>query len=240
MNSLIKAAHYQQLGDIIMANLHNLRKGTESAELFDFYNNRPVCIKMKINLSPQKNAEQYYRKAKNQQIEMSVLQKNIRSKKDQAERISEYLKEIDKIDSLKELRQFADSKGLAGKRKTRTAESSRFHMYDHMGFRILIGKNARNNDDLTFGYGYKEDLWLHAKDAKGSHVLIKYQAGKNFPKPVITMAARLAAYYSANRNMDTCPVIYTPRKYVRKSKGMPPGAVIVEREEIIFVKPAKK
>jgi predicted ribosome quality control (RQC) complex YloA/Tae2 family protein len=240
LNDLKKAAHYQQLGDIIMANLHNIRKGTESIELFDFYNHRPVHIKMKINLSPQKNAEQYYRKAKNQQIEMATLQKNIRLRADQSERISEYIKEIDKIGNLKELRHFADSKGLARKGKPRTAEPSRFHMYDHMGFRILVGKNARNNDELTFGYGYKEDLWLHAKDAKGSHVLIKYQAGKNFPKPVITMAARLAGYHSANRNMDTCPVIYTPRKYVRKSKGMPPGAVIVEREEIIFVKPAKK
>ena len=116
-------------------------------------------------------------------------------------------------------------------------ETPRFKMYEHMGFRILVGRNAKNNDELTFQYGYKEDLWLHAKDVKGSHVLIKYQSGQNFPKPVIRYAAELAGYYSGNKNANTCPVIYTPRKYVRKSKGLPAGAVMVDKEEIIFVNP---
>ena len=122
-------------------------------------------------------------------------------------------------------------------KKEKKSEQPRFKIYDHIGFQILVGRNAKNNDELTFKYGYKDDLWLHAKDVKGSHVLIKYQSGKNFPKPVITVAAQLAAYFSSNKNSDTCPVIYTPKKFVRKSKGMPAGTVILEKEEIIFVKP---
>jgi predicted ribosome quality control (RQC) complex YloA/Tae2 family protein len=107
------------------------------------------------------------------------------------------------------------------------------------GFRIWVGKNAAGNDELTLKYSFKEDLWLHVKDVAGSHVIIKYQAGKKFPKDVIERAAQLAAYNSKRKNETLCPVVVTPKKFVRKRKGDPPGAVIVEREEVIMVVPAK-
>jgi predicted ribosome quality control (RQC) complex YloA/Tae2 family protein len=107
----------------------------------------------------------------------------------------------------------------------------------YMGFRIWIGKDAVTNDELTTRFGSKEDLWLHAKDVAGSHVLIKHQAGKKFPKDVIERAAQLAAFYSKRKTDTLCPVAYTPRKYVRKRKGDPAGAVVVERESVILVEP---
>ncbi len=102
-----------------------------------------------------------------------------------------------------------------------------------------MGKNAAGNDELTLKYSFKEDLWLHVKDVAGSHVIIKYQAGKKFPKDVIERAAQLAAYNSKRKNETLCPVVVTPKKFVRKRKGDPPGAVVVEREEVIMVEPAK-
>ncbi|MEQ8810389.1 MAG: hypothetical protein RIE59_15060, partial [Imperialibacter sp.] len=77
----------------------------------------------------------------------------------------------------------------------------------------------------------------HAKDVPGSHVVLKWRAGQNFPKPVIEQAAALAAYYSKRKTDTLCPVIFTPKKWVRKPKGAHPGAVIVEREEVIMVEP---
>jgi predicted ribosome quality control (RQC) complex YloA/Tae2 family protein len=100
-----------------------------------------------------------------------------------------------------------------------------------------LEKNATANDELTLKYGYKEDLWLHAKDVAGSHVLIKYQAGKKFPRDVIERAASLAAYNSKRKTETLCPVTCTLRKYVRKRKGDPAGMVVVEREEVILVEP---
>jgi predicted ribosome quality control (RQC) complex YloA/Tae2 family protein len=108
------------------------------------------------------------------------------------------------------------------------------------GIRIWIGKNAQSNDTLTLKYGYKEDLWLHAKDVAGSHVLIKHQAGKPFPKDVVEHAAQLAAYYSKRKNESLCPVAITPRKFVRKRKGDKPGAVVVDREEVVMVEPLRE
>ncbi|HEY9488598.1 MAG TPA: NFACT RNA binding domain-containing protein, partial [Chryseosolibacter sp.] len=119
------------------------------------------------------------------------------------------------------------------------AASTPFHEFHLRDFRILVGKNAQNNDLLTFKHSYKEDLWLHAKDVSGSHVLIKFQAGKQFPKDVIEYAASLAAFNSKRKTDTLCPVIVTPKKFVRKRKGDPAGAVVVEREKIVMVEPLK-
>jgi predicted ribosome quality control (RQC) complex YloA/Tae2 family protein len=112
-----------------------------------------------------------------------------------------------------------------------------YHAVEFNGYHIWIGKNAKANDILTLKYAFKEDLWLHAKDVPGSHVVIKYKAGKNFPKDVIERGAQLAAYYSKRKNETLCPVAVTSKKFVRKRKGDPAGAVVVEREEVIMVEP---
>ena len=109
--------------------------------------------------------------------------------------------------------------------------------FEFKGFKIWVGKNAESNDQLTLKHSYKEDLWLHAKDVPGSHVIIKHQSGKPFPKDVIERAAQLAAYNSKRKTETLCPVAFTPKKYVRKRKGDPAGAVVVEREDVIMVEP---
>ncbi|HLT71447.1 MAG TPA: NFACT RNA binding domain-containing protein, partial [Cyclobacteriaceae bacterium] len=98
--------------------------------------------------------------------------------------------------------------------------------------------SAQANDQLLQKYSSKDDLWLHARDVSGSHVIVKHQAGKKFPGAVIERAAQLAAFHSKRKNESLCPVILTPRKYVRKRKGDPAGTVVVDREEVIMVVPA--
>ena len=105
------------------------------------------------------------------------------------------------------------------------------------GFQIWVGKSAKDNDALTLRHGYKEDLWLHARDVSGSHVLLKHQANRPFPPAVVEKAAALAAWYSKRKTDTLCPVICTPKKYVRKTKGAPPGQVVVEKEKVLLVEP---
>ncbi len=228
---------YRQTADIIMANLHEIKPHIREIELFDFYHDKPINIKLNPNMSPQKNAEQFYRKAKNQQREVEMLRNNIERKKKSATVIQKIIHELEATEDLKLLRNLNEKYQIdtAPNKKTGTEQ---FKSYDYMGFKILVGRNAKNNEELTFEYGYKDDLWLHAKDVSGSHVLIKYQAGKPFPKPVLEKAGQLAAFYSKNRNTKVCPVIYTEKKYVRKLKGAPPGTVRIEKENILFANPA--
>ncbi|MCU0419675.1 MAG: NFACT RNA binding domain-containing protein [Cyclobacteriaceae bacterium] len=234
LDELLADRHYQQWADLIMAHLHSIPEGAHIVSLANFYDdNRPVDIRLKPELSPQKNAEVLYRKAKNQAIEKSKLAERMAAKARERETLAQQLAAIEAAADLKNLRQQAPLVST----QQQAEPPLPYHAFECQGFKIWVGKNADHNDTLTFQWGYKEDLWLHAKDVPGSHVLIKHQANKPFPKPVIERAAELAAYNSKRKTDTLCPVIVTPRKYVRKRKGDPPGAVVVEKETVILVEP---
>lgn len=112
-----------------------------------------------------------------------------------------------------------------------------YKKFEYGGFTILVGKGARENDELTLKYAKKNDLWLHAKDVTGSHVVLKQQSSKPFPQDVVEKAAQAAAFYSKRKSDSLSPVIVTPKKFIRKPKGLPPGMVHIDKEETILVKP---
>lgn len=231
--------HFTHWANLIMANLHAVAAGASEMTVADFYNDhQAVTIPLKPALSPQKNAEVYYRKAKNQHLEIEKLKDGIRKKEADVARAHQLLAQLEEHAYLKDLRLWASRHGLERK-KQKTEPALPFHEVTHMGYQIWIGKNAAANDVLTQQYAYKEDLWLHAKDVAGSHVLIKYQAGKSFPKEVVERAAELAAFHSKRKTDTLCPVLFTPKKFVRKPKGAAPGAVVVEREQVMLVAPAQ-
>ena len=238
LGELTAENNYKTWADLIMANMHQIKSGSDKTILPDFYHeNHMVEIKLKKELSPQKNAEVYYRKAKNQHIEIERLQKNITDKTEEIERLKNQLAKIESISSdLKTLRSATEKGNSKGKPEKQTV-SLPYHEFECHGFKIWVGRNAQANDELTLKYSYKEDLWLHVKDVPGSHVLIKHQSGKNFPKDVIERAAQLAAYNSKRKTETLCPVVVTPKKFVRKRKGDPAGAVVVEKEDVIMVEP---
>ncbi|MDQ2657645.1 MAG: NFACT RNA binding domain-containing protein [Bacteroidota bacterium] len=228
--------HYRVWADLIMANLHAIPPGSERIVLNNFYDdNRPQEIALKRDLTPQKSAELFYRKAKNQHIEIERLENSIARKKEEMKILTDKITEAEGLTDLKTVRALASALNPSVGKKE--AGPLPYHEFEYNGFKVLVGRHAQANDTLTFRYGHKDDLWLHAKDVSGSHVLIKYQAGKNFPKDVIEYAASLAAYNSKRKTETLCPVIMTPKKFVRKRKGDPAGAVMVEREDVIMVEP---
>ncbi|MCS7018927.1 MAG: NFACT RNA binding domain-containing protein [Cytophagales bacterium] len=228
---------YEEIANILMANLHTIPPRASSVRLFDFYHNTYTEIKLKETLTAQKNAEVYYRKAKNHKIEIEKQREAIAAKQKELQKINRQIAEVAKQQRLKDLRRYLKTEGLITNITAAPPELP-FRRMEIDGFEVWIGKNARSNDLLTQKYTYKEDLWLHARDASGSHVILKYKPGKPFPPQVIEKAAQLAAWYSKRRHETLCPVIYTPKKYVRKPKGMPEGAVVVEREQVLLVEPA--
>lgn len=229
--------HYKTWADLLMANLHTVKMGMDKIVLPDFYHeNKPIEIKLKKELNAQKNAEVFYRKSKNHHIEIQKLKEALAKKETECTTLHQYMKEIAQTESLKELRKFMDSLGLTAIAVKKQVPLP-YHETEYNGFKIWVGKNAKQNDELTLHYTYKEDLWLHAKDVAGSHVVVKYQSGKKFPKDVVERAAQLAAFNSKRKTDSLCPVIYTPKKFVRKRKGDPSGSVVVEKEEVTLVEP---
>src|SRR5690606_15434518 len=114
-------------------------------------------------------------------------------------------------DNHKKLEYF--SKKYSAYKTSASAEEQIFRFCEYEGFKIYVGKSAENNDELTQKFAHKDDLWLHAKDVTGSHVIIRHQSGKTFPKTVLEKAASLAAFYSKRKNDSLCPVQYTQKKY---------------------------
>jgi predicted ribosome quality control (RQC) complex YloA/Tae2 family protein len=228
----------EEIANIIMANLHAIPAGSEKITLFDFYRNQNIDIMLKKDLSPQKNAEIFYRKSKNRPLEITRLKKNLTDIESRIKILMNDLSEAGKSDHYKKLDLYFD-KYIRKPEAAVTEAEDLFKTYDYHGYKIFVGRNAANNDELTQKFAHKEDLWLHAKDVSGSHVVIRHQSGKNFPRNVIEKAAQLAAWYSKRKNDSLCPVIYTLKKYVRKQKGAAKGAVKVERESVLMVVPSE-
>ncbi len=228
--------HYQTWGDLLMAHLHVIKTGVSKVHLQDFYSGLPVEIKLKPELNAQKNAEVFYRKSKNHQIEIDKLKESISQKESELNRFLELQEKISGCHDLSSLLEITDLLSKSDKAKEKIKKLP-YHEFEFKGFKIRVGKNAEANDQLTLKYSYKDDLWLHAKDVAGSHVVIKHQSGKNFPKDVIEYAASLAAYYSKRKTESLCPVSFTPKKFVRKRKGDPAGMVVVEKEDVVLVEP---
>jgi predicted ribosome quality control (RQC) complex YloA/Tae2 family protein len=237
LTELEQGNNYKVWADLIMANMHHVEPGSEKVLLNDFYDeDKPVEIKLKKDFSAQKNAEVYYKKSKNQNIELGHLRDALTQKQKAIDEVTAQLLTLQGVSDLKTLRQVSATFQHDVK-ESAEGKVLPYHEFIVNGFKIWVGRNAQSNDILTLKFGYKEDLWLHAKDVAGSHVIIKHQAGKNFPKDVIERAAQLAAYNSKRKNETLCPVIVTPKKFVRKRKGDPAGAVIVEREDVMMVEP---
>jgi predicted ribosome quality control (RQC) complex YloA/Tae2 family protein len=237
MEELSDSHDLEKIGHILMANLHRIPEKSEKITLENFYTQKEITIKLKKELSPQKNAEWYYKKAKNQKIEIAKLEENLQARELHLAMLQNHLQQIESIENLRDLRSYLKKNALDFQDE-KQEQGSPFRSFQIEGFTVLVGRNAQNNDLLTQKYAYKEDLWLHAKDVSGSHVVIKYQAGKAFPKTVIEKAAQLAAYFSKRKNETLCPVIVTPKKFVRKTKDLDFGQVIVEKETVVMVEPS--
>jgi len=228
-----KQIPHQQIADIIMANLYAIPQKAKQVELFDFYRNENISIVLDERVSPQKHAENLYRKAKNQHVEIEKLKENLALKQDLFQKLTEKLHFVETCTEIKLLQKEQKIE------KEEVEKETPFKEYTVEDFKIYVGRNSKNNDELTLKFATKDDLWLHAKDASGSHVVIKTKSGKTTPKIVIEKAAQLAAFYSKRRNESMCPVMITEKKYVRKKKGMPAGAVLVEKERVLLVEPAE-
>lgn len=226
-----KTSH-REIADLIMANLHLIEPNTSSVELLNFYTDEDLKVKLNPRMSAQRNAEKYYNKAKNVEIEIKALSESISTKELLLDELEQNIKTVHNATEMSDLQSF-----LKKNKKKESKKGTPFKQLEIDGFTVLVGNNARQNDLLTLKFAKKEDLFFHAKDVSGSHVILKQISGKSIPKSTLEKTAALAAYYSKRKTDSLCPVGYTPKKYVRKPKGAPAGLVLVEREKVLLVKP---
>lgn len=244
--SLDRADEYEKYGHLLMAHAHeDTRPDQEEIEVEDLYDEQQtVTIPLKEHKDIAENAQYYYEKAKESRTSYEKAIERIGKVEDEIEELKGLLDEIGKFERLYELEKWIKNHSDTLEKYgygtgDQDQATSPFRKFKVGKYEVWIGKSAKSNDKLTT-LAHKEDVWLHARGVPGSHTVIRMGNQKEYPpKKVILQAASYAAYYSKARGMKTAPVMYTKVKYVRSPKGAPPGAVVVEREEVEMVPPQK-
>ncbi|MDD7650980.1 MAG: NFACT RNA binding domain-containing protein [Candidatus Faecousia sp.] len=237
--------HLRQMGDIVTANLHAITKGQRILEAENFYDPdmKQIQIPLSPLLSPQQNAAKFYKeyaKAKNAEKELTRQLELGRGELEYLESVLEELDRAENEQELEEIRQELAAGGYVrqdpGRKRMKQAASKPMRFVSTDGYPIYVGRNNRQNDELTTKLAQKNDLWLHVQKQSGSHVIIPW-AGVQPPDDTITQAAQLAAWFSQGRQGQNVAVDVTPVRYVKKPGGAKPGMVVYTTYRTVYVTP---
>ena len=235
----------RQLGDIVTANIHRIRKGQTTVQAEDFYDEDMKVIDIPLSpiLSPQQNAAKFYKDYARMKNAEKELTKQIELGETELHYLRSVLDELNRAGSeaeLEEIRQELHAGGYVrsetGKKRMKQSKLPPQHFVSTDGFHIYVGRNNRQNDELTFKTARKDDLWLHAQKVHGSHVIIAC-AGRPVPDDTVTQAAQLAAHYAEAAGGQNVSVDVTPVKQVKKPVNGKPGMVIYHTYRTVVVNP---
>jgi len=238
-----RAGTYERFGNALMAALPDMQRGSRTFD--DTIEGERVSILLDPALSPVQNAQRYFEKAKRAKSageESARRMIEISARIDRLEKLLAGAKDLapgDKEETfLSQHAEEFESVGLGA--RSREKERLPFRIFTvEGGFEVWAGKNGANNDLLTLRYAKPDDLWFHARGGSGSHVVLKVSSGKGEPgKKACEQAAAIAAYYSKMKNSGTVAVAMTEKRFVRKPRGAPAGTVMIEREKVLFARPA--
>ncbi len=232
----------RQSGELILAYQYSMTAGQESFRAAYEVDGPELTIKLDPVLSPVENAQRYFRRYE----KAKSANKGVPELIQETERALAFLDQLaldlelaENWPEIEEVRSILEAQGYVrgpARKRPQSGKSKPLRVVTDDGFVIWVGRNARQNDDVTFVRGSADDLWLHARGVPGAHVIIKND-GRDIPDAVIEHAARLAARYSPKRGEARVLVDVTQRKHVRKIKGGKPGMVTYRNEEPITVRP---
>ena len=232
-------------GDIVTANLHAMTRGMTVLRAEDFYQEDmpEIEIPLRPELSPQQNAARFYKEYNKAKHAEKILAEQIARGEIEEEYLGAVLDELNRAESerdLAEIRAELEAGGYvrsADRRRQQKQPASRpmrFRSSD--GFEILVGRNNRQNDQLSLKTARRDDLWLHIQKFHGTHVIVCC-AGAPVPDGTITEAAMLAAWYSQAREGQNVPVDVTQVRNLRKPNGAKPGMVVYDCYRTVIVTP---
>ena len=235
----------RQLGDILTANIHRVVKGQTTVECEDFYDENMALIQIPISpiLSPQQNAAKFYKDYARMKNAEKELTRQITLGEEELQYLRSVLEELNRAQTdaeLEEIRRELQEGGYlkadTGRRKMKQSKVPPMRFQSTDGYPIYVGRNNRQNEELTFRLARKDDIWLHAQKVHGSHVIISC-GGTTPPDDTITQAAQLAAHYSESVGGQNLPVDVTPVRQVKKIPNGKPGMVIYHTYRTVIVNP---
>ena len=237
----------RQLGDIVTANIHRITKGQTILQAEDFYDEEMSVIDIPLSpiLSPQQNAAKFYKDYTRMKNAEKELTHQISLGEQELDYLQSVLEELNRAETdaeLEEIKTELQSGGYiradSSKKRIKQAKLAPMRFESTDGYPIYVGRNNRQNEELTFRLARKDDLWLHAQKVHGSHVIISC-GGATPPDDTVTQAAQLAAFYAEKSAGQNIPVDVTPVKQVKKIPGGKPGMVIYHTYKTVIVNPYK-
>jgi predicted ribosome quality control (RQC) complex YloA/Tae2 family protein len=251
------AEQERQLGDLILANLGTLRRADQNLVLIDFFHpDQPeITVAIADRETPQQLAAKYFKQYQKARRGQQEIDKRLKQLNKQIAQQQYYLQQLEAITTIAELREtlsrlfpelaaklFAPitASSAAQKQRERAATTSlpavrRYLSSD--GFEILVGRSDASNDQLTFQVAKSSDIWLHAADYPGPHVLIRNPERRMIPQLTLQEAAQLAAFFSKARGETQAAVRYTERKHISRPKKAQPGMVLMTQFKTLMVRP---
>lgn len=237
--TLEACSDYEELritADLLSSNSYLIKKGDATVSIHDYVRDSVVVVSLDKALSPGENVQNYYdkyQKAKgsfnNATEELKKLKEEYANAENKFNRVLEECE--DKEESIRRFKSILE--------KTKTTEE--VHQGPGLrctsgGFDIMIGRNAKENDDLLRHYAKSNDMWLHVRDYPGGYVFIKYKRNKTVPLDVLLDAANLAVLFSKGRHQSQVNLYYTEVRFLRRAKNSKTGLVLPTQEKNLTIK----
>lgn len=239
------ADEYRIKGEVLTTYLYQIKRGMTKITLPNFYdNNKEITISLSNQLSPSQNAQKYFKKYQKLKNAVTFVNEQIELTKKEVAYLEEIQTQIELATpaDLDDIKTELQQEGYIKKKQQKSKRSSRVKINKPESFiasdgtEILVGKNNLQNEKLTLHTAKKTDIWLHAKNIPGSHVIIK---SNNPSDETLFEAAMLAAYFSKFRSSANIPIDYVQVKNIRKPNGSKPGFVIYEGQKTLTVTPTE-
>jgi predicted ribosome quality control (RQC) complex YloA/Tae2 family protein len=229
-----ESASLRSAADLLLAHAHRVPRGADRVELLGF-DGEPVTLALDPKLSAVVNAERWYDAARRREARASRSNSRRPALEAEAAAVAERLARIEEADD-EILAAWAEELDPP---KVRSADRRPgVRVVGPHGFEVVVGRNARENDEVTFRVARSLDVWLHAQGVHGAHVVVR-SGGREVPADTLRFAAELAAGHAQVTGEGTALVDHTLRKHVWKVKGMPPGAVHYAHQRTLAVAPRR-
>lgn len=250
-SELSQAETYRKFADLLLANMSKIRKGQRKAKVVDLYSPDQADVEIPLcpELSPQLNVEAYFKKSRKARNRASFAEgRKLEIQKD-IERLKDLLAKMEGLPAESQELKIMISSGNLEKQIEPAGTEKIDEKAERLGIRprkyiitegwtVVVGRSAQENEILTHKYASPQDLWFHARQVQGSHVIIRRgKTKKQVSKKAILEAAAIAAYYSKARTSKNVPVSYTEKRYVKKVRKGPPGLCTLLREKVVIVDP---
>lgn len=235
-------------GELITANFYRMERGMSKLEAENYYEEGCpiVTIPLDVRLSPQENASKYFKQYNKAKTAQRMLTQLIARGREELIYMESVLQEIGQAESEQDFNdirtELTDGGYIRAHGKKQLGfwrKSSPRQFRSTAGLKILVGRNNRQNDQLTAKDAFKSDYWFHTRKIHGSHVILCTE-GAEPDENSIAEAAQLAAYYSQGRDSGKVAVDYTPVKFVKKPAGAKPGMVVYTTYRTMLAEPSQE